>query len=270
MVDGQLLSWLLVQWWRIMANLGLGIGLSRGSAHGIEEILPDEYSLAFDGVGDHIDAGTNLTDDLGNTYAGDLSVSFWFKILTGESDNDQGLLMFGPFDSNVGAFQIWQANDLIKMGLLSGATQWRRTVAVPTENVWHHLVCVYDNNGASDTLMYLNNVSVGAIDGTHNTFPTTAQMNFNGLKLIIAGYWDGSYMWKGSMDQIAIYTKALTAGEVNSLYGGGAPTTGGNASEISTLVTSYRLETGSGSTAFDSSINGYDAPISGDSAWEAH
>ena len=72
------------------------------------------------------------------------------------------------------------------------------------------------------------------------------------------------------MDLVAVFGKALSDAEMVALYGGGDPTTAGDASEISDLVGYWKFEEGTGSTAADSSDEGNDATLNNSPTWTSH
>ncbi len=82
------------------------------------------------------------------------------------------------------------------------------TAEVLTDNVWQQVTVTYDGK---DAVMYLNGVSVGsgAFAG-----PITG----NSTNIGIGASHTGSWPFSGSLDDIRIYNRGLSASEVQSLY----------------------------------------------------
>ena len=211
----------------------------------------DVYSVDFDGVDDYVDAGTGLGDALGDNYAGSLTVSLWFKAdVTSASD---GLFDISNFVSSTGPLTIILQGDNIKLRLNDAA--WARSVAFTDTASWHHLACVYATGSEADSKMYLDGVAVGTTAGT---FPSSADMDFAGLKTIIGSYYHPIYPLNGKMDEVAFFASALSAAQVLTIYNGGVP------ADLSSLSPDAWWRMGDGDyypTLQDSSGNDYDGTM---------
>ena len=185
---------------RIASVLGGGAGLQ------------NNYSLSLDGTNDFVDCGTSLGTALGDNYAGSLSVSMWFK---NGGANDDGLLDIGP-GTGAGEFFI-SLGSSSKLYFNLNAGGWSRSVTFTDTSSWHHLGCVYTVGSESDSLLYLDGVSVG---GTTGTFPSASDMVFGtNNELVIGNFWDrSSYHFVGNIDEVSIWNKALSAGDISALY----------------------------------------------------
>ncbi len=117
---------------------------------------------------------------------------------------------------------------------------------IPTANVWHHFVCVF-NNGVS-VKMYLDN----------NLFYTNTTVVSNtslpSLPMLI-GYAGQGYSFTGQLDDIGIWNRVLTEQEIANLYN----STSINTAECLTMT----INTGVLSTTpvtYTSSVNIYPNP----------
>jgi hypothetical protein len=91
----------------------------------------------------------------------------------------------------------------------SGNTNYLLPSVTPSTNTWYH-VCVVCTSGVAT--VYVNNSSVG----TFTLTPTTGLTD-----KFWVGRQDGAY-GNGDMDIVNVWSRALTTGEVTSLYNGGA------------------------------------------------
>lgn len=87
-----------------------------------------------------------------------------------------------------------------------------------TINQWHHIVATYDN--ATETMkIFVDGVEKNSISypGLFGTLPANSY-NFD-----LGAYYNGNYMFDGREDELALWNRALTANEINSLYNNGTP-----------------------------------------------
>ena len=136
------------------------------------------------------------------------------------------------------------------------------TDSLPT-GVWTFVAVTYDPDVESGTMtLYRNGNQVDAATGVSPQNESS--------KTYIGRYGNGNY-WSGAMDEVAIWDKALSSSDVETLYNAGYDLT--NASENSedyALLTGlkgyWRMNEGEGSTLSDASGNGNIGTISG-AAW---
>ena len=174
------------------------------------------YSASFDGTDDYVDCGTGIGDALGDNYTGDLSVSMWLKADTVGADD--AAFSIGAFAGAHGPFTIHVASTNLYVSLAAFA--WYRIVAFADTTNWNHVVAVYKAGSEADSKLYLNGVSVGAVNGT---FPATTAMDFAGMKTAIGAYKSASYTFDGKIDECAIWNSALDADAVLDIYNNGRP-----------------------------------------------
>ena len=198
-------------------RLGLGNSVT---ANPVIDSFDNTYSVDFDGSNDYMDAGTGIGDTLGDNYTGSLSVSFWFKADNTARTYD-GMFDIGPFNGNGGKFWVQMHSNKLRFWL--DEFNWMRTVAFTDSSSWHHLVAIYAAGSATNSKMYLDGSSVGTISSSYNTFPSSSDMDFAGLKTILAGYYSTSYTWAGLIDELAIFNSELSASQVTSIYNSGKP-----------------------------------------------
>ncbi len=85
----------------------------------------------------------------------------------------------------------------------------------PTTNTWYFVVAAHDS---------VNNlISIQVNNGTANTTSTSAGV-FNGANDFVIGRYISPSYWYGLVDEVGFWKRILTAGELTTLYGSGAPT----------------------------------------------
>lgn len=90
----------------------------------------------------------------------------------------------------------------------AGGTKSVTSAGVVDDNVWHHVVGVYDGTTLK---VYVD----GDLDCTPTNYDGTIVVSDSDLRL---GYgWSAAYL-DGSMDEVRVYSRALGSGEVADLY----------------------------------------------------
>ena len=85
---------------------------------------------------------------------------------------------------------------------------------VLTADQWYH-IAITRNNTTNVSKLYINNIEVDSETvSVNSSYPSNAQ-TFIGDYIGSSSY---NYNWDGELDQIRIFNKALSSGEVNSLY----------------------------------------------------
>jgi formylglycine-generating enzyme required for sulfatase activity len=156
--------------------------------------------------------------DLGNAPGKEMTISLWFKGLaengrigSGRFVNKQG--KSGRIASLMCDYRL--QNDVTRYGIYWGTgasstaggddkNSWMMTGVIPSADLWHHLLANYDRNDGGGKGVFLDGVLIqqGGI-GKKNAA--------NDQPLHIGP-------WHGSLDDIRIYNRALSAAEVKALY----------------------------------------------------
>jgi hypothetical protein len=159
-------------------------------------------TLTFDGIGDYVDCTNNVKWD---AITDKITVSAWFRV-------DVFDVTYQPIvtkgDSSWRIARNSETNNL----------QWRCNGPTPTFRIngtvnvndgeWHHAAGTYD--GATAWL-YVD----GKLDGTMATAGLIAK---NTQKVFLGGNSEQTArLWKGSIDEVRIYNRALTEAEVRYL-----------------------------------------------------
>ena len=210
----------LVAYWKMneVASAGIvedSVGSNDGIPFNVNQGNPGvlKHSGNFNGVSSYITTGNTATLELGNS----LSVSAWINptssVKTG-AYNPRILLKMD--DANNGYMLSLGNSDFSKplavhFDLKKAGTQYAPTTsAIISTGVWTHVFCTWDGVTAN---IYLNGVLETSISETN-------EFTYGNVSDLILGarLKSGSGMFKGSMDEIAIWNTALTSTEINILY----------------------------------------------------
>ncbi len=132
-------------------------------------------------------------------------------------------------------------------------------------NTWYHVVGVWDGTTAYIYINGVLNIS-GTLSGSINNWTNNAYIG--------AADGPGSF-FNGSIDEVRVYNRVLTAAEIKSQYDAAAPDkTNSSSSQAqgtgrldSGLAGYWKLDDGSGTTPVDSSTTGHNGTFSGSPTW---
>ena len=204
------------------------------------------HSLSFDGVDDYVNVGNDSDFDIDNTvtieaWINPTSLSNRYGIFTTRRDNDPG-----SFQLEVGTNDM--GSNTVGVG---GISAW---VASTGDNAisigeWTHIA--YTRNGTGDNhAIYVNGIAQ-MISTNSYTF-----VNNDALKEIGRGTDQGQH-YNGQIDEVAIWSRALTQEEIQSNMS--TPLTGNETG----LVGYWSFNEGTGTTASDATSNGNNGTIYG-------
>jgi len=160
----------------------------------------------------------------------DFTISLWFKHSGGQAGVNEVIL-------GKGSLEAWKSNIMIYLDK-SGAQTMLKFQIKPKDNstdfyefahstpistdIWYHVVAVYDgeNFGTDVTMkLYLNRTKAQNVA----TLPD-ASIAGDPFDPLCIGYWDGygtRFPFAGNLDDIIIYDKMLSDGEITDLYNDG-------------------------------------------------
>lgn len=162
----------------------------------------------------------------GLTGNGARSISMWVYLNSAKNGQRQLLFGSGSFGNNLENFD-FEANVYENGGPVGfyGMHWWgngaRFTGAVPTYNQWNHCVVVHDGGSltSANTRLYVNNQSPFTFSGNTNFNIVAGSMIQIGAREYapFTATIDDLQL-QGSLDEIRVYNRALTASEVAQLY----------------------------------------------------
>ena len=171
---------------------------------------PEKGAMSFDGKSSLTIQSSKLFKDLS-----EVTVETWIKPL---SSSLRGGLV-SRWDNSKGCFllRLWHGNKItffLSTGEgASSASNVSSTTKLP-KNQWAHIVGTYDGKIIS---IYIN----GKLEKTKN-WPDKI-LNDNSTNIMLGEDRNGQHPFLGIIDEIAIYSRALTANEVKNHYDIGKP-----------------------------------------------
>lgn len=201
-------------------------------------------ALSFDGTNDYVDVGNVLSN------TGKLTISAWINLSSGIGSY-AGVVVKGTAGRNYSlAVNAGGLSYLWTQGITS-ANNPVMSVTFST-GTWYHLVAVRDVGGAGGVI-YVNGVQVFSDSGS------AGGANSEVLGIGIGG--NGFGYFKGLIDEVRIYNRALTAAEVAGLYNGST------APDASGLVGLWNCDEGTGLTTADGSGSANTGTLTNGPTW---
>jgi len=210
----------LISWWRMddANQSGPGakvydyMGRNNGTAYSNASQTDAGYfgkGFSFDGSGDYIDMGdVGAVEDIGA-----MTISGWFK----STENENTLLgdeMIHKEGGGMDSFGIdWNQGDYV-IFRLSNTSDGTGSTSVNSNTItdwtnWHHITAVY--NG-TNMMIYKDGVLDSPIQNKTGLIQNSAQ------NLQIGWYTGGGQSWNGTIDDIMIFNRSLSAEEIAALY----------------------------------------------------
>ena len=218
--------------------------------------------LKFNGTSDYVDMGdpSNGLLDMGTS---DITLSAWIKP-SGLGDADQYFINKKAYCDYGYDFRYVPSTGQVYSRMQSdggcGGASLSSGPGTVATNVWTHVVAVFDRDGYQR--IYVN----GEASGAPVDISSFKDVDNSNSQIFNIGNRDGSDFLQGQIDEVRIYNRALTAGEVGELYRTGqekinAPMTG-NTNGLAGYW-SFDGSDISGTTVTDLSGNGNDGTING-------
>ena len=179
-------------------------GTTQGQAGGVAGT--SDTAVGFNGS----NGGVSSVDTYTNPRV--YSEELWFKTNT---NNGGKLIGFGDHDASAtsGSYDrhvfMLPSGELV-FGTWTGQENTITSAAKYNNGQWHHVVARQDSNGMA---LYVDGQSVG-------TNPQTEAQAYTGYWRIGGdNAWDGSPPWfNGTIDEVAVYSKSLSASEITAHY----------------------------------------------------
>ena len=201
-------------WWPGEGNAYDIIGTNNGTLQGGASYTSGKVGQAFtfDGSGSYVNIPNSpLLDSFSNS----ISVELWLKANDTSANSDwQGIVTKG---NGAWAVQATTGAKTVSFGMTgpspSGVTGSRNV----KDGQWHHVAGVYDG---TNIYLYVD----GTLDAStpasgnivQNSYPMTIGCNGQG----VYGY--PGYFYNGSIDEVSLYHRALSASEIQTIYATGS------------------------------------------------
>ena len=209
----------LVGYWRLGENAGPSLADSKGTATGSAlngtvfgspgALAGDpNTALSFDGTNDFGSVPVNLS---GTSKA---TVEFWLKWNGYDNEDDLAMELTPNFNGNSGGFLVDPNSSQGSFGVGIGIAESRNNAffARPSAGVWHHYALVFDTTApaAQQITPY--------VDGQPVSYSKTASGsgagNFANSTLYLMSRGGQFLFGAGSLDEVAVYNRALSAAEI--------------------------------------------------------
>ena len=202
---------------------------SNGSPSFVEGIVGQAISLdnpaPLVNAPEYINAGSATNLDFGTSI--DFSVQFWVKTDSAFPDdasnhNDPGIIANKNWNSggNQGWFMGAGGDGRFQWNLGGGSRMdYDGPAGQINDGTWHHIVWTLDRDGS--TITYIDNVVVntqGATDGIDLSTPSNMETRI-GTDGEAGATWAAYF--PGTIDEVAIWSRVLSADEVDTLYNSG-------------------------------------------------
>ncbi len=190
-------------------------------------------AVNFDGIDDVVTSGLDLNQWLGGTA----TLTAWIKT------TQVGSSVFWQAPGITGTEQYGGSNDIFwgwiddtgRIGLQAGNTVGARSANPINDGAWHFLALTRDSASGA-VKVYVD----GALSGSATSDAGFKSSSFYNIGSIGDSGGTPGYL-KGALDDVRIYNRVLTAGEVSS----------GNSLPASGLVTRYAFDENAGTTAYN-------------------
>ncbi|GKY89317.1 hypothetical protein STA1M1_31860 [Sinisalibacter aestuarii] len=223
---------------------------------------PVQNGIDFSG---HTQAAAQTAND--NLYSSVIEATFTAWVRLDNATGTGGIIALG--NQGLGEFHLQLKNNWNEAKLYLEAQNWSGAVGAwyTTTAVllplgsWHHVAVTYSYNDVVGTkpkfyvdgALYTGTVATAQAPAGSFTPPAVA------IPTIIGHRHDSSSgQWMGALDDVRVYSRILSAGEIQEIFGIGSHRT---ESVPYGLVGYWRLDETSGTTAFDSSGNGNDGTV---------
>jgi YD repeat-containing protein len=226
----------------------------------------NDTAAAFDGLDDAATANLSLSG------TNKVTVEFWMRWNGFANDDDLAMEYTSNFNSIPGGFLIDPnaPQEEGKFGVAIGNGSSRNNVffARPSAGVWHHYAFVMDSAAAAAEQIR------PYVDGKAVSFTKTASGtgagNFANSSLYFMSRGAGSLFGAGSLDEVAIYNRALDAATIAAHYAGNpqTPTASFNSSPNPANVGETVNFNASSSSSPNGAITKYEWDLDGNGSYE--
>jgi len=177
------------------------------------------FSLDFTGDAVNSNEFVSVPDDPSLDFSGDFSISFWYNSSVVQSDNTR---IIGSHDGSDGFSIYANANGSLSFFAqgASASTTTSRTGGFVNDGTWHHVVAVKQ---ADSIRLYVDETTLGAAAVVFGAIDPAAPLTIGGESATVGDY-------EGKLDDVRVYTRALSASDVSEAYALGAARTSYSAS----------------------------------------
>ena len=200
----------LVGWWPFNGNANDESGNgNNGTVIGGQFQLDRFLNANSAYYGDGINSGVDITN-LNNFPFGDQhrTISVWFKCELPYPGGDRNFFAYG--DNTFGTrFSLYTTGSLIGVEYCNGAV---RSFFEP-DSLWHQIIVTYNGAGSSGIQIFVD----GQLTITNVSAPISSLNTANSFVHTIGSLFNSNF-FKGRLDDIGIWNRALTQQEISDIY----------------------------------------------------
>lgn len=162
-------------------------------------------------------ATANLAVNYGSTLAltGPFSLSVWIKPAQPSNAGAPGIITKGANSSSVEYGLMWSGGNIGFFSTGGSSSLWTTMQPAPTDQ-WVHVAAVLEGSGTNQAKIYIN-----------GSLQTSGTLNLpsvlSGTRPLYVGRWRDEFYYRGALDDVRIYDRALSTNEVFSLFTNAPP-----------------------------------------------
>jgi hypothetical protein len=170
-------------------------------------------ALDFDGAGDYVDLSSTVQFD-----DEDFTITGWFRTASNTSGTYEQIWMSGYQGGGEDLEVVMKNNELYFYAREASFAYLGQSAGIANDGIWHHFAALRNGN---NFLLYFDGVLASSASKALGDLdePGVVPRIGNGLYIVVNRFFDGS------IDDVRIYDRALSAWEIQYLYGGGLENT---------------------------------------------
>ncbi|HZM02851.1 MAG TPA: LamG-like jellyroll fold domain-containing protein [Candidatus Saccharimonadales bacterium] len=197
----------LISWWRAEGDATDAVGINNGVLQGAVAFAAGEVGQAFSFNGINTDVQVPDSPSLDFASNAPMTIELWAD----RTGTETTMYLMGKQNTNCGSLQYEMGfNPYTGLAFTAGKGSVATAIQMPT-NTWMHLAATYD--GTNTFQFYINGAL--AATGSGNLGPPNSAPLVIGNSSICAGF-------AGLIDEISIYSNALSAAAIQSIYAAGS------------------------------------------------
>ncbi len=193
-------------------------GQNTATAHNTTSIAGEVAgALQFNGTNAYVEAPSGSQNNLGTS---DFSLDAWVKVAKTVDESDVRVIL-DKRDASTHGYHFFLYNGKVGVQLADslGYANYISTAAMPADNQWHLVAVTVSRNLANGGTWYLDGAPIGNFDATGHAGSLTNSVPLDiGTRSAAQG---GGSNFKGGIDEVEIFTRALSAGEILSIMQAG-------------------------------------------------
>jgi len=209
----------LIGHWTMDGTVADQAGSNNGTWYGSSTTRYDKDGAikqcgTFNGSDDYVDCGTS--SNLKFNYGQSFSVELWKYLVTGASSS--GFIISKGAGVAVYNYKMTAANQFV---ISNGSSQVVINAGNVNYDTWQHLALVYDSSLSPNKM-------IAYVDGVEINRTTISAIGNDDNSVLLGKYYGGGsvYYFKGTIDSVRIYNRALTAAEIRQLANLPSPQSG--------------------------------------------